>query len=90
MNPPLSTFPLHLHLFSPPNLSQLSEERLVDVPFRRAEVDANQSDRPLDTSTKKRFVEFCDEIGLSALSVINLCIKTIVRVLSSPRNPILG
>lgn len=33
----------------------------------------------LDAPTKKRFVEFCDDVGLSASSVINVCIKTIVR-----------
>lgn len=33
----------------------------------------------LDAPTKKRFVEFCEEVGLSASSVINVCIKTIVR-----------
>ena len=33
----------------------------------------------LDAPTKKRFVEFCNDIGLSASSVITVCIKTIVR-----------
>ena len=33
----------------------------------------------LDAPTTKRFVEFCDDVGLSASSVINVCIKTIVR-----------
>ena len=33
----------------------------------------------LDASTKKQFTDFCNEVGLSASSVINVCIKTIVR-----------
>lgn len=33
----------------------------------------------LDAPTKKQFTDFCDEVGLSASSVINVCIKTIVR-----------
>ena len=33
----------------------------------------------LDAPTKKRFVEFCDNIGLSASSVITVYIKTVVR-----------
>ena len=33
----------------------------------------------LDAPTKKSFVDFCEEVGLSASSVINVCIKTIVR-----------
>ncbi len=33
----------------------------------------------LDAPTKKRFVEFCNDVGLSASSVITVCIKTIVR-----------
>ena len=33
----------------------------------------------LDASTKKRFVDFCDDIGLSASSVITVYIKTIIR-----------
>ncbi len=33
----------------------------------------------LDAPTKKRFMEFCDDIGLSASSVINVYIKTIIR-----------
>ena len=33
----------------------------------------------LDAPTKKRFVEFCDSVGLSASSVITVYIKTVVR-----------
>lgn len=33
----------------------------------------------LDASTKKRFMDFCDNIGLSASSVITVYIKTVVR-----------
>lgn len=33
----------------------------------------------LDNATKKRFTHFCDDVGLSASSVINVCIKTIIR-----------
>ena len=33
----------------------------------------------LDAPTKKRFMEFCDDVGLSASSVINVYIKTIIR-----------
>ena len=33
----------------------------------------------LDAPTKKRFVAFCDNIGLSASSVITVYIKTVVR-----------
>ena len=33
----------------------------------------------LDAPTKKRFVEFCENVGLSASAVITVCIKTIVR-----------
>ena len=33
----------------------------------------------LDDDTKRRFSHFCDDVGLSASSVINVCIKTIVR-----------
>ena len=33
----------------------------------------------LDPETKKRFVDFCDDIGLSASSVITVYIKTVVR-----------
>ena len=33
----------------------------------------------LDAPTKKRFMEFCDDVGLSASSVINVYIRTIVR-----------
>ena len=33
----------------------------------------------LDAPTKKRFSEFCDNVGLSASSVINVYIKTVVR-----------
>ena len=33
----------------------------------------------LDAPTKKRFVDFCDNVGLSASSVINVYIKTVVR-----------
>ena len=33
----------------------------------------------LDNSTKERFTHFCDDVGLSASSVINVYIKTIIR-----------
>ena len=33
----------------------------------------------LDAPTKKRFVDFCDSVGLSASSVITVYIKTVVR-----------
>ncbi|MBR4171860.1 MAG: type II toxin-antitoxin system RelB/DinJ family antitoxin [Kiritimatiellae bacterium] len=33
----------------------------------------------LDNSTKERFMRFCDDVGLSASSVIAVYIKTIVR-----------
>ena len=33
----------------------------------------------LDAPTKKRFVDFCNNIGLSASSVITVYIKTVVR-----------
>ena len=33
----------------------------------------------LDAPTKKQFTDFCDEVGLSASSVITVYIKTIVR-----------
>ena len=33
----------------------------------------------LDATTKKSFSEFCDDIGLSASSVLLLYIKTVVR-----------
>ena len=33
----------------------------------------------LDNSTKERFTRFCDDVGLSASSVINVYIKTVVR-----------
>lgn len=33
----------------------------------------------LDNSTKERFMRFCEDIGLSASSVITLYIKTVVR-----------
>lgn len=33
----------------------------------------------LDAPTKKQFTDFCEEVGLSASSVINVYIKTIVR-----------
>ena len=33
----------------------------------------------LDAPTKKRFSEFCNNVGLSASSVINVYIKTVVR-----------
>mgnify|MGYP004694042323 CR=1 FL=1 len=33
----------------------------------------------LDAPTKKRFTEFCDNVGLSASSVITVYIKTVVR-----------
>ena len=33
----------------------------------------------LDNATKERFTQFCDDIGLSASSVITVYIKTVVR-----------
>ena len=33
----------------------------------------------LDALTKKRFVDFCDSVGLSASSVITVYIKTVIR-----------
>ena len=33
----------------------------------------------LDNSTKECFMRFCDDVGLSASSVINVYIKTIIR-----------
>ncbi|MBQ7188512.1 MAG: type II toxin-antitoxin system RelB/DinJ family antitoxin [Kiritimatiellae bacterium] len=33
----------------------------------------------LDNATKERFMRFCDDIGLSASSVITVYIKTVVR-----------
>ena len=33
----------------------------------------------LDNSTKERFTRFCDDVGLSASSVITLYVKTVVR-----------
>ena len=33
----------------------------------------------LDNATKERFTRFCDDIGLSASSVITVYIKTVVR-----------
>lgn len=33
----------------------------------------------LDNSTKERFTRFCDDVGLSASSVITVYIKTVVR-----------
>ena len=33
----------------------------------------------LDSPTKERFSHFCEDIGLSASSVINVYIKTVVR-----------
>ncbi len=33
----------------------------------------------LDASTKKRFVDFCDSVGLSASSVLTVYIKTVIR-----------
>ena len=33
----------------------------------------------LDNRTKERFTHFCEDVGLSASSVITVCIKTIVR-----------
>ena len=33
----------------------------------------------IDNSTKERFTHFCDDVGLSASSVINVYIKTVVR-----------
>ena len=33
----------------------------------------------LDDATKERFAHFCDDVGLSASSVINVYVKTVVR-----------
>ena len=33
----------------------------------------------LDEKTKERFIRFCDDVGLSASSVINVYINTVVR-----------
>ena len=33
----------------------------------------------LDSPTKERFTRFCDDVGLSASSVITVYIKTVVR-----------
>lgn len=33
----------------------------------------------IDDKTKKRFTRFCDGVGLSASSVLTVCINTIVR-----------
>ena len=33
----------------------------------------------LDNPTKERFMRFCEDVGLSASSVINVYIKTVVR-----------
>ena len=33
----------------------------------------------LDNATKERFMRFCDDVGLSASSVITVYIKTIIR-----------
>ena len=33
----------------------------------------------IDDATKSRFTRFCDDVGLSASSVINLYVKTVVR-----------
>ena len=33
----------------------------------------------LDALTKKRFVDFCENVGLSASSVITVYIKTVIR-----------
>ena len=33
----------------------------------------------LDAPTKKRFVDFCDSVGLSASSVITVYIKTVIQ-----------
>ena len=33
----------------------------------------------LDNATKERFTHFCDDIGLSASSVITVYIKTVIR-----------
>ena len=33
----------------------------------------------LDAPTKKRFVDFCENVGLSASSVITVYIKTVIR-----------
>lgn len=33
----------------------------------------------LDAPTKKRFVDFCNSVGLSASSVITVYIKTVIR-----------
>ena len=44
----------------------------------------------LDAHTKKRFVEFCDNVGLSASSVITVYIKTVVRLFNVLGEPIDG
>ena len=33
----------------------------------------------LDNDTKERFMHFCEDVGLSASSVINVYIKTVIR-----------
>ena len=33
----------------------------------------------LDNATKERFTRFCDDVGLSASSVITVYIKTVIR-----------
>ena len=33
----------------------------------------------LDDTTKKRFTRFCDDVGLSASSVITIYIRTVIR-----------
>ena len=38
----------------------------------------------LDAPTKKQFTDFCDEVGLSASSVITVYIKTVVRARRIP------
>ena len=47
----------------------------------------------LDAPTKKQFTDFCDEVGLSASSVITVYIKTVVRerripfIIEAPHDP---
>lgn len=33
----------------------------------------------MDTSTKEQFINFCDEVGVSASSLMNMFAKTVVR-----------
>lgn len=50
----------------------------------------------MDTETKRDFSEFCDEIGMSASSLMNVFAKTVVRnqavpfLLTSQTKPISG